>query len=212
VSTYILHHTHLFKTVSSKLCCPATKFPQSTFLVSDCSKIFQRCIAIRYSNIVKLTFIKYKNLPLPPNIETPEWFLPLIKTIINTKIDPPSHPPLKFALSEEAAIHNMNILRNHGDSIENLIQAYPGSFLSPGSEFRPVYLLEQLFMHHHNWCLIRNSLSKGSVWPLLPISDEDRMAKNIEFIARGNHKSASKYDRELAKIITEEISQGWSMY
>jgi len=38
------------------------------------------------------------------------------------------------------------------------------------------------------------------------------MAKNIEFIARGNHKSASKYDRELAKIITEEISQGWSMY
>jgi hypothetical protein len=31
-----------------------------------------------------------------------------------------------------------------------LIEAYPGSIMSPGSEFRPAYLLERLFVHHHN--------------------------------------------------------------
>jgi len=141
--------------------------------------------------------------------DTPDWFLPTIANITNTKIDTPSHPPLMFELTERAATHNMNVLRSHGDSINKLIEAYPGSFLSPGSEFRPVHLLEQLFMHHHNWMLIQKSLTMGSIWPLNPIKDDDRKAKNIEFIARGNHKSALKYDSEYLKIIKAEVDQGW---
>jgi len=60
-----------------------------------------------------------------------------------------------------------------------------------------------------NWHLISNSLSKGSVWPLLPINNDERVAKKIEFIARGNHKSAIKYNDEYLKIVKAEISQGW---
>jgi hypothetical protein len=44
---------------------------------------------------------------------------------------------------------------------------------------------------------------------LLPISNVDRIAKNKEFIARGNHKSAVKYEKELMDIIKSEIKQGW---
>jgi hypothetical protein len=64
-------------------------------------------------------------------------------------------------------------------------------------------------MHHHNWCKVYNSLSKGSIWPLFPISDEERIGKNKEFIARGNHKSAKKYENEFVKIVKSEIDQGW---
>ncbi len=37
----------------------------------------------------------------------------------------------------------------------------------------------------------------------------DRIAKNSEFITRGNHKSAKKYDSELCKTIEKELKQGW---
>lgn len=141
--------------------------------------------------------------------ETPDWFLPTIREILSIPIDTPTHPLLLFDLSHDAAVHNMTILRSHGNSIQNLIQSYPTSFLSPGSEFRPADLLERLFMHHHNWVLIQRSLTKGSVWPLREILNEDRITKNIEFIARGNHKSALKYESEFVNIIQAEIAQGW---
>jgi hypothetical protein len=52
-------------------------------------------------------------------------------------------------------------------------------------------------------------LVKGSIWPLQPINPDERVAKNNEFIKRGNHKSALKYEDELTKIIKSEIDQGW---
>ncbi len=144
-------------------------------------------------------------------LDTPEWFLPAILSIINTKLDTPSHPPVKLELSQEAANHNMMVLKAHGNSIQKLIEAHPGSFISPGAEFRPAKLLEPLLMHHHNWCQVKASLTRGSVWPLQPIQDSERVAKNIEFIACGNHKSALKYKNEYIKIIKSEIRQGWML-
>jgi hypothetical protein len=141
--------------------------------------------------------------------DTPDWFLPTIREILSVKLDTPTHPPLKFELSQAAALHDMKVLKAHGNSIQNLITTHPTSFLSPGLEFRPVELLERLFMHHHNWLLIQRSLTRGLVWPLRDIPNEDRIAKNIEFIARGNHKSALKYEEEFIKIIKAEIEQGW---
>jgi ATP sulfurylase len=44
---------------------------------------------------------------------------------------------------------------------------------------------------------------------LLPINNDERVAINIEFIARGNHKSTIKYNDEYSKIVKAEISQGW---
>jgi len=110
---------------------------------------------------------------------TPQWFLPTIHELLNIKLDTPVHPPLIFKLSQDAAIHNMNVLQAHGDSIQNLFEACQGSFISPGSEFRLVALLEKLFMHHHNWPMIQASMTRGSTWPLTPITKEDRVAKTL---------------------------------
>ncbi len=139
---------------------------------------------------------------------TPDWFLPTISQIINHQVPTPVHPPLLFELSDRAAIHNRLLLQQHGNSIHDLISAYPNSFLSPGSEFRPIQVLEPLLMHHHNWPKIKNILLMGSMWPLHPIPEVERKTKNLEFIARGNHKSAVKYAAEYTKILNKEINQG----
>jgi len=167
---------------------------------------------IQIPNLLQITYLKCPNLsqiPILHWVETPHWFLSTIADIINSAVDTPLHPPLRFDLSQAAAESNMRFLKAYGDSIQALIEAHPGSFLCPGSEFRPVACLETLLMHHPNWPLIINSLTRGSVWPLLPISNEERVTKNIEFIARGNHKSAIKYNDEYLKIVKAEISQGW---
>jgi hypothetical protein len=85
------------------------------------------------------------------------------------------------------------------------------SFTSPGSEFRHHELLEPLLLHHPNWRHFRNLLAYGSNWKLDPLAIKDRLAKNCEFITRGNHKSAITYDSELQKIITQEVNQGWML-
>jgi len=56
---------------------------------------------------------------------------------------------------------------------------------------------------------VKQILESGSLWPLDPITDQDRIAKNNEFIQRGNHKSAIKYEAEYEKILTTEVNQGW---
>ncbi len=106
-------------------------------------------------------------------------------------------------------MHNMKLLLSAGNSIHSFIMANPGSIISPGSEFRPVQVLETLLLHCHNWPSIQNILLKGSIWPLEQISKEDRIAKNNEFILRGNHKSAITYKAEYIKIVHAEVNQGW---
>jgi hypothetical protein len=54
-------------------------------------------------------------------------------------------------------------------------------------------------------------MKEGARWPLDSISKEERIAKNNEFITRGNHKSAIKYFHEYEKIVLSEVSQGWML-
>jgi hypothetical protein len=111
----------------------------------------------------------------------------------------------------EATIHNMNLLQHHENSIQKYLTQNSNTFISFGSEFRHPDLLEPLLLHRPNWRRFRDLLSKGSNWALEPLANEDRLAKNSEFIIQGNYKSAKTYDKELYKIISQEISQGWML-
>jgi hypothetical protein len=142
---------------------------------------------------------------------TPDWFLKTLETILSTETPIPNTPTLKFELSLEAADHNMNLLQNHGNSIQNYIINNTGTFMSFGSEFRKPEVLEPLLLHHPNWRRCRDLLLRGSGWELYPLTNEDRLAKNNDFITRGNHKSASTYEAELQKIVTQEVHQGWML-
>jgi hypothetical protein len=138
-----------------------------------------------------------------------EWFIPTLQTIINTTHTAPNAPSFKFELTQEAAEYNMNLLQRHNNDLQSYIIYNKGTYISFGSEFRSPELLEPLLLHHPNWRRFRDLLTQGSSWPLSDLSEEDRLAKNKEFIARGNHKSAITYESKLHKTILQEISQGW---
>jgi hypothetical protein len=95
----------------------------------------------------------------------------------------------------------MRILKEHSNSISELIEQNPSTILSYGSEFRPVSHLEFLLMHHVNWIPLVTMLTKGSTWPLTPIENTERVQKNNEFINRGSHKSANTYLDTLKEIL-----------
>ena len=141
----------------------------------------------------------------------PLWFIPTIENLLQVPIATPRHPSIQFNLSQEAAIHNKEILQKHGNSINIYLQSQQGTFIAFGSEFRPTWVLEPLLCHHPNWPKLKKILEKGSNWPLSPITKEDRLAKNKELVSRGNHRSAVKYTEELQKTLENEVAQGWMM-
>jgi hypothetical protein len=128
---------------------------------------------------------------------------------LQTKIKTPKHPSLKFELSQEAAIHNMQQIQQYNNSIHAYLLSQKGSFISFGSEFRNVTDLHLLLCHHPNWPRLRKILEEGSNWPLHPLTDSERRAKNSELIQRGNHKSAEKYNADLHNTLKKEVLQGW---
>ena len=107
----------------------------------------------------------------------PPWFLPEIWNILAKNLQTPAKVPIKFELTKSAAENNMKVLKQHKNSVSNLIEQNQGSIISYGSEFRPVAHLEFLLMHHKNWLPLVTMLTRGSLWPLNPIADTERLQK-----------------------------------
>jgi hypothetical protein len=103
----------------------------------------------------------------------------------------------------------MKQFQRHGNSIANFIANTSGTFINYGSEFRSPSELELLLLHHPNWPKCLDILQNGSRWPLEDLTNLDRVTKNKEFIQRGNHKSAIKYNDIYQATIIKEIQQGW---
>ena len=141
--------------------------------------------------------------------ETPEWFIPAIHKLALHKCKTPSPVPIIFEASPEAALSNQALLEQHGGSIAMLIQAYPGSCLDYGSEFRPIEALKPLLHMHPRWAKLARLLSHGSCWPVSRLDEEVRQAKNSELLLRGNHKSASTHREFLSTSLAKEVNQGW---
>jgi hypothetical protein len=106
-----------------------------------------------------------------------DGFIQKIQSIINTIEETPRAPTLRFELSQDAAVHNMNLLQYHGNDLQNYILANRGTFISFGSEFRKPSVLEPLLLHHPNWPRFQLLLEQGSQWPLEELQNEDRLAK-----------------------------------
>jgi hypothetical protein len=94
---------------------------------------------------------------------------------------------LMFTLNNASAVHNMKELRKYGNDLHTYITSNKHSFMGYGSEFRPKHVLEKKNITPQKLAIIIIQLTRGSSWPLSSIPEEDRKAKNLEFIARGNH-------------------------
>jgi hypothetical protein len=106
----------------------------------------------------------------------------------------------------------MAILQNYSSDIHVYINANKHPFIGYGSEFRPIHVIKALLLYHCSWPSFANQLQQGSKWPLTTLLELDRLAKNIEFIKRGNHKSAITHLSVLHDIIQNKVKQGWMIH
>ena len=123
---------------------------------------------------------------------------------------PAPHPPsFLFEWSMDAAQHNLRVLQEHNCNLREAIWAQPFSSITPGSEFRPVSVLERLCGNHPLWPCVRWYLTAGASWPMEPISEEDRLHDLRHIIRRGNHKSAIVDEARVVQILQDEVQNMW---
>ena len=127
-------------------------------------------------------------------------------------------PPLRthsvsFRLewSDDAARHNLAVLRSFDLDLAAALAAQPFSSLTPGSEFRPAALLAPLLSAHPLWPRFFERITVGADFPLTPISETDRRTDLQAILSRGNHKSARGHETKLLAMLKEEVERGWQL-
>jgi hypothetical protein len=70
------------------------------------------------------------------NIYWPDNMISCIKQVLGTPCNTPSAPEFRFELSEEAAKHNLEVLRKYDYNIGPALKAQKDSPLGPGKEFK----------------------------------------------------------------------------
>ena len=116
--------------------------------------------------------------------------------------------------TEKAAAHNTKILENHDWDMEKAINAVNNTVLEPGSEFRPIVDLEQIFKHHEDWDKFKVIATEGVKYKFEDEDeyDEETRASDVKHqIKTGNNKSAKTKEMEpiIQKNYTKEVERGW---
>ena len=89
-------------------------------------------------------------------------FMTKIKDIISTDPPAPISSPFNFNMSNNAAEHNANILKDHDYDMTKVILAYKNSHIDYLSEFQSPSILEPLLNRSPFWEEVKKSLSMGS--------------------------------------------------
>ena len=111
----------------------------------------------------------------------------------------------------EAAEANLKTLRKHNMSLQKAIAQHAFSPSSPGSEFRSVATLEKIFKDHPRWLQLKEIASSGVSYPMVELDKETRIKDLKAGVARGNHKGAKIFSKELEEKFAKEIERGWML-
>ena len=155
-------------------------------------------------------------VPLPPSppvchIKKPggkSYMVTAIQHLLNQS-EAMNPPALSFNPSEEAAQHNLQLLREHKFNLVAITQQAPKSVLTYGSEFKPSHLLHPLLHNHPRWESLRTLLDRGAQFPLETISESERQNDLMSRLDGGNHQSASRDSGFLADALKKDIAKGW---
>ncbi len=78
---------------------------------------------------------------LTQHFDWPNSMISCIKRDLGTPCNTPSAPEFRFDLLEEAAKHNLEVLRNYDYDLGRALEAQKDSPLGPGKEFKPQDIL-----------------------------------------------------------------------
>ena len=122
------------------------------------------------------------------------------------------HDPIfRFKATQEAAEHNLKILRDENFDLGKICNKGKRTILRFGSEFKETRDLQKIFQHHPRWHRLEKVLTMGVDFDLDDIDDELRWRDLAAAVARGNHKSAKLNNEFLSNALKKEIEQGWML-
>jgi hypothetical protein len=161
---------------------------------------------------VQPTSIKNLQIPTAPICQPwPYRLKPLLTKIDNALSWKPAAPfdktKLAFETSIEAAETNFRILEACEFDLHAFITgpSAANTPLRPGSEFRPVHLLDQIFQNHPLWRRARRTLTSGFTMPLRKLPEIARIQDVYEALNYGNHKSTQANPQVVMEMLDEEV-------
>ena len=80
----------------------------------------------------------------------------------------------KFVNDWESAKFNERWLKHYRWDLEVALDRQKGTMVHPGSEYREVNIVEELWRRHELWPKMRRILEEGVDYPLEEISEEER--------------------------------------
>ena len=112
----------------------------------------------------------------------------------------------KFENSKDAAAWNAEVIESYGDDYSEAVMQNKNTIISPGSEFRTLERVKEIWQYRENWQMIEEILTKGCTYPLQEPQEDSTRLRDLEAsITRGNHKSCEK--PHLAKSLNENIEK-----
>ena len=151
-------------------------------------------------------------IPRPPK-QPPKHHhsIATIKSICSSVVPTPSASPFRHETSESAAEFNSNLIASFDHNLQRLFNAYPGTTISPGSEFCPLSSIAPLLRHHPFWDTIQDTLRNGTHYEFKELPpDEDRQRENDAILAYGNHASARLRPDALVKVCKKDTRFGYA--
>ena len=146
--------------------------------------------------------------------KTPSMLVKLLTKISRITYPAKNKPLFIHENTEAAAAHNTRILEDHDWDMEKATNAVNNTILEPGSEFRPIVDLEDIFKHHEDWSKFKVIATEGVKYKFeesMEYDEKTRIADVKHQIKVGNNKSA--LTEEMAPIIqknyTKEVERGW---
>jgi hypothetical protein len=152
-------------------------------------------------------------VPGPDDAFTPPaWLMEAVEEIAKTEAPAPKAPPVSFDLSEEAVLHNTELLSDSNLSMESLLMKHQDTTLGFGSKFRPLDQLELVLGQHPNFPFFADVLANGMSHCFTEeLSDEQRRAGVNAMILRGNHKSVQQESEAVRKLLEKDVLHGFSL-
>ena len=135
-----------------------------------------------------------------------------ILSVFHSKTPTPSASPFIHCRTLQAAKTNAELIATFDYDLQKTFNAFPGSTISPGSEFRPIHILRPLLQGHPYWPKIEHDLRFGASYKFKAAATDDsaRQAENEALIQYGNHSSAKKRPKALIKVSQKDSEHGWA--
>jgi hypothetical protein len=141
----------------------------------------------------------------------PRDLITSLQQIMETPCPHPLKPLFEFDLSVEASNKNYILLMQKiGGDLHRALHTQNKLPLSYGSEFKPVLILEPIFLHHPSWPRMKSILLEGSTWPLSSLDESDWLLDINNALNFGNHKGAEGQQELLLKLLKNNVDRGFA--